>query len=313
LTVWPMSMLPLSGCSLPWIMRNRVDLPAPLGPMMPTMAPGGMLKLRLSISRRSPKALLTFVEFDDLVAQALAGRNEDFLGFVALLVFGGVHFLEAGQTRLGLGLARLGVLAHPFQFLLHRLHVGVDLLVLRFQTGFFLFQPAGIVALPGDAVAAVEFQNPLGGVVEEVAVVGDGDHGAGEAHQELFQPFHRFGVEVVGGLVQQQHVRLLQQQLAQRDAALLAAGELADDGVPGRQAQGVGGDFHLVFGVAAGGGDDRFQAGLFLGQLVEVGVRLGVGGVHLFQLLLACMTSPSRLPPSSRTLLSGSSSGSCGR
>jgi hypothetical protein len=40
----------------PWIMRNRVDLPAPLGPMMPTMAPGGMLKLRLSISsgRRSP-------------------------------------------------------------------------------------------------------------------------------------------------------------------------------------------------------------------------------------------------------------------
>ena len=40
-------------------MRNSVDLPAPLGPMMPTMAPAGTLKLRLSISSRSPKLLLT--------------------------------------------------------------------------------------------------------------------------------------------------------------------------------------------------------------------------------------------------------------
>jgi hypothetical protein len=39
-----------------------------------------------------------------------------------------------------------------------------------------------------------------------------------------------------------------------------------------------------VLGVGAGGGDDRFQAGLFLGQLVEIGVRFGVGGVHRFQL-----------------------------
>ena len=126
-----------------------------------------------------------------------------------------------------LGLARLRVLAHPFQFLLHRLHVGVDLLVFGFQARFLLLQPARVVALPRDAVAAVEFENPLGGVVEEVAVVGDGDHGAGEAHEELFQPFDRFGVEVVGRFVEQQHVGLCQQQLAQRDAALFAAGEVA--------------------------------------------------------------------------------------
>ena len=36
---------------------NRVDLPAPLGPMMPTMAPGGRRRT-LSISSLSPKALL---------------------------------------------------------------------------------------------------------------------------------------------------------------------------------------------------------------------------------------------------------------
>ncbi|CPN09087.1 Uncharacterised protein [Bordetella pertussis] len=46
-------------------MRNSVDLPAPLGPMMPTMAPAGTLKLTLrfwysyedSSSKRAIRAL----------------------------------------------------------------------------------------------------------------------------------------------------------------------------------------------------------------------------------------------------------------
>ena len=39
---------------LPVIIRNSVVLPAPLGPMMPTIAPGGTLNDRSSISSRSP-------------------------------------------------------------------------------------------------------------------------------------------------------------------------------------------------------------------------------------------------------------------
>jgi hypothetical protein len=69
-------------------------------------------------------------------------------------------------------------------------------------------------------------------------------------------------------------------------AALFTAGKILDDGLPGRQAQGVGGDFHLRFGIVAAGGDDRFEAGLLFGQLVEVGVFLGIGGIHRLQLLL---------------------------
>ena len=57
-------------------------------------------------------------------------------------------------------------------------------------------------------MAAIEFEYPFGRVVEEVAVMGYGDHGAGELRQKLLQPVHAFRIQVVGGLVEQQHVGL---------------------------------------------------------------------------------------------------------
>ena len=124
---------------------------------------------------------------------------------------------------------------------LHRLHARVFALLLRLQPALFLVQPVGVVALPGDALAAVQLQNPLGRVVQKVAVVGDRHHGARVALQKLLQPVHRLGVQVVGRLVEQQHVGFGQQQTAQRDPALFTAREHTDHGVPGRQAQRVGG------------------------------------------------------------------------
>jgi len=111
----------------------------------------------------------------------------------------------------------------------------------------------------------------------------DGHHRARKAHQELFQPLDRFGVEMVGRFVEQQHVRPGEQQLAERDTALFTSGELADLRIPCRQAQGVGGELELAAEVGAGGGDDRFEARLLLGQLVEIGVVFGIGRVHLLQ------------------------------
>ena len=73
----------------------------------------------------------------------------------------------------------------------------------------------------------VELEDPLRHVVEEVAVVGDGDDGARVVLQEALEPRHRLGVEVVGRLVEQQQVGRDEQQAAQRDAAPLAAGERA--------------------------------------------------------------------------------------
>ena len=131
------------------------------------------------------------MEFDHLRAQALGHGNEDFLRLVALLVFVVGELLEASDTGLGLGLAPLGVLAHPFQFFFQGLGTGFLAFLFRFQTGLLLSQPLGVIALVRDAVAAIELQDPLSRVVQEVTVVGDGHHGAGKAVQELLQPFDR--------------------------------------------------------------------------------------------------------------------------
>ena len=58
-TVSPSEILPLSGLSSPATSLSRVDLPAPLGPMIPTMLPGGIERSRCSSSSRSPNALVT--------------------------------------------------------------------------------------------------------------------------------------------------------------------------------------------------------------------------------------------------------------
>ena len=91
-----------------------------------------------------------------------------------------------------------------------------------------LLEVGRVVALVADEATAVDLGDPLRDVVEEVPVVGDGDDGAVVLLQVLLEPEHALGVEVVGGLVEQQQVGLLQQQLGERDAALLTAGEVRD-------------------------------------------------------------------------------------
>ena len=83
------------------------------------------------------------------------------------------------------------------------------------EPGLLLLEPARVVALVGDAAAAVELEDPAGHVVEEVAIVGDGDDGARVVLEDALEPRDRFGIEVVGGLVEQQEVGPRQQQPAQ--------------------------------------------------------------------------------------------------
>ena len=232
------------------------------------------------------EALRDVFEFDHVVAETVGHGDEDFVRFVAGLVFVARELFKARETGLRLRLTALGILTNPFEFVLNRLHAGVLLTLFDFQALFLLVEPRGIVPLPGDALAAVEFENPLGSVVEEVAVVRHGDDGAREAVQELFEPLHAFGVEVVRRFVEKKHVRAREKQAAERHAALFAPRKVPDLRIPRRQTQRVGGDFHLRFGVRTRGGDDRFEARLFGGERVEVRVGLGVGGVHGVKLRL---------------------------
>ena len=235
------------------------------------MPPGGSLKVRSSISRRSPKPLLEALEIDHVLAEPLGHRNGDLRGLGLLLAGLLQQFLIALVARLGLGLARLGRGRDPFLLARQRaLMRGVLAAFLR-EALLLLRQPGGVIALVGNALAAIEFENPARDVVEEVAVMGDDQDRAGIVAQMAFQPRHRLGVEMVGRLVQQQQVGLVEQQLAQRDAAALAAGQFCHVGIVGRAAQRV----HRLIDLAveipqARGLDLVLQLGHLVGGLVGI-------------------------------------------
>ena len=183
----------------------------------------------------------------------------------------GGHLLVPREPGLGLGLPGLGPGAHPGQFLPQSLGQLDVLAALHRHPLGLLLQVGGVVALVRDQPAAVDLGDPLRHVVQEVPVVGDGQHGAGVVGQELLEPEHRFGVQVVGRLVEQQQVGRGEQQLAQGDPPLLAAGEHRDVGVRGWAAQRVHGLLELRVEVpGVGVVDVLLQLAHLLDELVAV-------------------------------------------
>ncbi len=147
--------------------------------------------------------------------------------------------LVALIARLGFRLPRARRGCDPLLLAGERALVRRLLAAFLLQPLLLLHQPGRVVALVGDAAAAVELEDPAGDVVEEVAVVGDDQDRARIVAQVAFEPRHRLGVEMVGRLVEQQQLRLVEQQLAQRHAAALAARELRHVRVVRRTAQRV--------------------------------------------------------------------------
>ena len=87
--------------------------------------------------------------------------------------------------------------------------------------------PGSIASWPSPSSATDAVGDPL----EEVAVVGDHDQRAGPAVEEVLEHGQGLDVEVVGRLVEQQHVGLGQQQPQQLEPPPLAAGQVADRAV----------------------------------------------------------------------------------
>ena len=207
------------------------------------------------------------------VSKARAGRDLDggeALGVAGALLLGD-HAVVGGKAGLGLGLAGLGARPHPLQLAGHGALASLALGLLLDDALGLLLQPAGVVALVGDTLSAVELQGPLGHLVQEVTVVGHQDDATREGLQVVLKPGHALGVEVVGGLVQQQHVGLREQEPRQGDPALLPPREVFHAPVVRRAAQGVHG--HLDLGVDVphvAGVDLLLEGGHLLHELVGV-------------------------------------------
>ena len=77
-----------------------------------------------------------------------------------------------------------------------------------------MLEPTRIIAFERDAATAVELEDPAGHLVEKIAVMGDGHHRARIVPEKALQPGDRFGVEMVGWLVEQQEFGPLQQKPA---------------------------------------------------------------------------------------------------
>ena len=211
------------------------------------------------------------LRLDHDVAQARPRRHPDLHSLRRLFAGFGEQCLVGADPRLALGLARPRRLADPFELPAERALAGGLGLALLFQPLLFLVEPGRIVALPGNALSAVEFEDPAGDIVEEIAVVGDRNDGAGKFRQKALQPGDRFGVQMVGRLVEQQHVRPGEQQPGERDAPPLAAGQGGHAVLRRRAAQRVHRHLDAPVEVPGVGGVDPFlKPGLFLDQAVHL-------------------------------------------
>ena len=122
------------------------------------MPAGGVLEQNLAVV-----GLGHVVEPDDLVAQVRSVGDVDLEVRLLLLDIGGSEFLVGAQTGLLLGLAGLRGHPDPFQLALQRLPALGFLLFLHGEALRLLVQPGGVVALPGNAFAAVQLQDPAPG------------------------------------------------------------------------------------------------------------------------------------------------------
>src|SRR5208282_560450 len=165
---------------------------------------------------------------------------------------------------------------------------GGFLLLLEREALLLLLEPGGVIALERDAASAVELEDPAGGIVEEVAVMGDRDHGAVILGEKALEPGDRFRIEMVGRLVEEQEIGMLKQQPAEGHPAALPARKGRDRSTPRRAAQRVHGDLDLALQLPAVARVDLLLELRLLGderihlRLLE---RLGEAGTHRLEAL----------------------------
>ena len=137
----------------------------------------------------------------------------------------------------------------------------------------------GVVAGVELRLSVLDFRHPFDHFVQKPAVVGDGQHRALEPLQIALQPLGGVQIQVVGGLVQQEDVGVLQYEPCQVDSGLFPAGQR----VKGARAH-IGPDAQAVANLVQPGLGVVSTPGLKSGgELVVPGHHLGVVPVGHFR------------------------------
>ena len=151
---------------------------------------------------------------DRIIAGTRRGRELQPQGRgIFFIYFQQYQFLQHLDTALhlqGFGIGPFETLDEFFGFGDELLLLVISLLLL-FAAFFAEFQVFGVVYFV-IVDASHGYLNGAGrDVIHEFAVVADDDNGFPVVDKEVFQPLDGLDVQVVGRLVQQEHVRLLQQ------------------------------------------------------------------------------------------------------
>ena len=141
----------------------------------------------------------------------------------------GYYFLQLLDLLLNLNGLR-GLIAETLNKLAHVGHLLLLVLVspqLLFTTLLAQHHILVVLDFIVDDTATGNLERTIRHVVDKGTVVTDQHHSLRTRRQELLQPLYRLYVQMVGGLVKQQHVRALQQYLCQFDTHAPASRELA--------------------------------------------------------------------------------------
>jgi hypothetical protein len=212
---------------------------------MPSRSPRAILDGEVANQRPPAERLADALCLQDQLAGGLAGGDREFhrAGAPPLVAPLLAHILQGAHPPLVALAARRHSVADPIEF-------GEDLAIQFVAVPFFLLQhlvaPRFKIAeapLQPPDLPTIEPERGARKILQEAAVVAHQHEGRAHARQLRFQPFDRRQIEVVGGLVEDQHIRVGSQRTRQPRPPRLAAGK-----VPGvfRAAQAQG--FQQVLG-----------------------------------------------------------------
>ncbi len=201
---------------------------------MPMRSPAASLKVRPLKRVRVPILRGDVQQIDHAVGQLWRGRDEQLDVHFLLGAFLAGDLVIAVDPVPGFRPARPGAAAHPLELPLEEALALVLLHILARGTLGARGEVIGVIPLVADEFPARQLDDARGDAVEEIAVVRDKEARARVAAQEVLEPGDALGIEVVGRLVEDQEVGLLDERAAERDAALLAAGEVRDEAVRAR-------------------------------------------------------------------------------